>query len=339
MENLFETVSKITQPLAALCFIVLIFYLYRRTVESRKEKGLKANNVSDRTAAARAIINEHPDIQLDTIDAQNAVPIAKEIVMNKLKTYRLTIIGLIILTLIFTIAFVIVEYMKSRITPCPDCEANASWAKSQSIKKKANYSLSSVIQHIKLKKEIKEGKEFLLAEFRNEYIVCANRDISAKESAFDEIFTSNYGKISPHAGSHNQDIVSENPLNFHVRFSAQKHQNVALNTGADYKYELPLPDQSSPSCFEHLNIRANEWFTCYPNQYDYIDELVIIIEAENFDITLPTGPSLFRRTGNDQEAGQASCQTYQSDNKCTLVCIWDKVGPGECVGLKIHWDL
>ena len=342
MEQIWDIIPKITSPLAALCFGFYIFYLYKQSNSKQKEESLKVSSSKAQVQAVDLILKDYPDIKIDPIkDPAAALELAKQIIHDKLEKYQKTLNSLLIFTGIFVCAYVITAFMAD-ISKSPSNEpikSSISWAESQAISMDKPYLLLSIICHISIEDEKVNNKiSKRKALFRYHYTLKALKDIDEGESVFEEQYITNKGEIQPWPGSNTQDIESIVDGRYWVRFSAKKDEILTLTTGANYSYSLPFSLQNSTGCFSNMTLLDNEWFTCYPNANDYIDNLTIIIEGKNVDISLPRSNSAYRKkNGGSLNAGDGSCKVYSSNNFCTLVAKWGNISPGECVGFKINW--
>lgn len=339
MDSIVNIIPKITSPLAVICFAFYIFYLYKTRQDKKEEKTLTIPDVQAQRDAARRILSKHPDIEIGQIPESASVELAHKIVSDNLRRYTKMINALLIFSLIFAATFLISLWVSKPGEPCPD-DTNLSWAKIESMKKKYPYATLSVVQHIKLKlnNTVDSTKE-MIAEFRNHYIISANRDIISSETIFEEQYTTSSGKIEYWQGTHKQKVKSNEPNNYWVHFDLKKNDVTSLLTGANFHYRFPLINSGNPTCFSNLTINPeNEYFTCYPNSIDYIDNLIIIIESKDLELSLPPN-SAFRKVKPeaDEIISDGSCKVYVNNDQCTLSASWNRIIPGECVGFKLRW--
>jgi hypothetical protein len=200
--------------------------------------------------------------------------------------------------------------------------------------------LLSVVCHITLKDNVlPDSSKVRTALFRYHYTLKALRPITPADAVFAEQFMStNMTNVHPWPGSELQKIESVNTGSYWVKFGAEKEEIVTVTTGANFQYAFPLIESSGKAgCFTDVDLAKDEWLTCYNNTADYIDKITIIVEGDNVDVTLP--PESAHRKGSEQSTGDGSCRVYSTNNKCTLVAKWAKLGPGDCVGFKIRWSL
>ena len=199
------------------------------------------------------------------------------------------------------------------------------------------YSMLSLVMHIKLNDHESDGKQFRKAKFRTYYTLKGTRDISANENVFPESYTSNHVTIEQWPGSESQKSNGPQTGNFYINFDLEENEVKTIVTGADYDYPKPLvPD--AISCFGPVALANNQWVWCYPNEEDFIDQITFIVEADNFDISVPINNSTFRsKADNSVTPGKAECKKLTDNGKCTIVAKWQQLAPGECVGLVINW--
>lgn len=340
-----ELIPSITSPLAALCFIFYLFYLYKSREDEKIEKTLSVPNPTAQKKAADKILNEYRDIEIAKIEnPEHAVEIAKQIINDKLIKYNKTANTLLLFTGIFAVTFLLSQLINSQNEQKDKETKNkdqSSWSIKEATKNNYPYATRTIIQHIRLNEVLDSvNLKKRVAEFRDFYTITATKDISKEDNIFTEHYYSSFVKVSPWAGSEMQQIQSINKDIYWVKFDLKKGDTKTIVTGANYYYTLPLSQtQKSGDCF-NIDYSPDEWLTCYPNDIDYIDKLTILIESDNIDIKLPP-ISMYRKdkTGKIIE-GEASTRVYllkDTGEKKTLVATWDKIEPGECVGLKIKW--
>jgi len=219
--------------------------------------------------------------------------------------------------------------------------SNKTWAEAQASNKSKDYAILSVIQHISFQDVVERNIRIRRAYYRNTYTIRALRDIGEKEDVFLEQYTSSNGQdiVEQWAGSEKQDVQSHVDRIYWVRFKAKKNEVKIITTGANYRYSIPLKDpNSSSSCFPTLSLARDEWMVCYPNDLDYIDKLTILVETHGINLTYISNAAY--RKHADPVISDATCNLFpDTSQKCTMVATWENVAPGDCVALKMKWQL
>ncbi len=346
MENFWETISNIKTPLAALCFIAGIIYLVIKVVVSsnnkRKEKSLTVQDPQAQRIAAENILKDYPDVKVDTIsDDAGKVEIAKLIIRSRSTLSQRAFYAFIILAIIFAAAYLVPNIISgvnnddAKKTEQEFLKHN-SWALLKAIKAKYPYGMLSVIQHIKFRDILVGNERKRLAEFRNTYTISAARDINASENVFSEEFSTGSAILKPWPGSEIQNIVGGDDRKFWVNFDLAKYQTKTIITGLNYVYSFPITGGGENSCFGNI-CGPTEWMTCYPNEFDYIDKMTIIVEGDGVDIHLPPN-AMYRKSATGSIKNEdGHCRQYSSNKNCTLVAQWDTLTASECVAFKIAW--
>jgi len=345
MLPILEIIPKITSPLAVICFSFYVFYLYKRSDDSKKEKSLSVGDPSSQKMAAEKILNDYPDIRINTItDPIGAVEIARDIIDGKLKRHNKNANTLLIFSGIFAATFLLSSItsnnniLTDKISKDSNTKKAESWSELESIKHHYPYATLSIVQHIKIRDiTIKGNYKKRIAEFRNFYTISATKDISSLEPVFEEQFLTNEAKIRPWPGTEVQEIESITDGRYWVKFDLKENEVKTLVTGADYIYSIPLNYTTSTSCFGDIINSTSQWMTCYPNSVDYIDKITIVIEADSIDISLPPVATYRKTKEGSIKKGEGSCKIFSSNNNCTLKATWENIYPGECVGFLINW--
>ena len=339
MEQIWQIIPNLTSPLAVLSFAFYVFYLYKRSEDEKKEKSLLVSNSDAQRIAAEKILNEYPDLKIDSIsDPNHAVELAKQIIADKLKKYNKTLNTLLWFTIIFAVTFLISLYIPKNENDDTTTTKKSSldWGYNAAVKNRYPFSMPTVIQHIKIRDITDtDSTRKRIAEFRDYYTLIATRDIKIDENLFEEQYLTSSAKIFPWAGSEKQEIHNINTGIYWVKYEMKKNETKTFVTGANYHYTYPLTISNVNDCFD-IKYENDEWLTCYPNTRDYIDNLIILIETDGIDISLPPISMYKKSKDGNIITGEGSCKVYYSKN-CTLVAKWEKISPGECVGFKIKW--
>jgi hypothetical protein len=347
VDSIWNIIPKITSPLAVICFAFYIFYLLKRSDDEKRKESLKVNDSQAQQKAVELIFKENPDISIDKItDPTGALELAKQIVADKLKRYQKTLNTLLIFSGIFALTFLISLIINNLrndhlIAPLPVVidKSFKTWAEEKAIHDNKHYAILSLMQHIKIEDLlISDTTKKRRAEIRDYYTIRALTDITNQDDVFEEQFLSNTTKIKPWAGSETQDIESIVDGRYWVKFQAKQNDIITIVTGANYFYDFPLSNANGTSCFGDVQMSNDEWFTCYPNSEDYIDNLTILIESSNVNLSLLPNATFRKTMDGSIVRNEGICKVYSTDNQCTLVAKFGKISPGECVGFKIKWD-
>jgi hypothetical protein len=352
MTQIWEIIPKITSPLAVICFGFYVFYLYKRNEDRKKEKSLLVNDKIAQRNAADKILNDYPDLKIDTIkDPAGAIELARKMIDDKLKKYHKTLNALLIFSAIFAITFLLSLLISNKSLAIgatndtqnknkKDSSMNVSWSEIEATKNSYPYATLSIVQHIKLRDIMQpDSTKKRVAEFRNYYTISAIRNINSSEHLFEEQFLTNTASIKAWPGSEIQEVESISDGRYWVKFDLKKSETKTIVTGANYVYSVPLVNSTATSCFGNILSSNSQWMTCYPNSVDYIDNLTIIIESDGIDISLPPIATYKKATEGNIIQGEGSCKVFSNNNNCTLLAKWEKIAPGECVGFKINWSL
>jgi hypothetical protein len=343
MSSIWEIIPEITSPLAVVCFGFYVFYLFKQSEDKKKEKSLKIKDATAQKIVVDKILNDYPDIKIDRIkDPVGALELAKKIIDDKLRKYHKTMNTLLIFVGIFALTFLISQVITSfKIFESDKSNVignETSWAEEQSIKEHKDYALLSVTLHINLEDVKDNNKLERKAFFRTYYTLKSLKDITKQDKVFEEVYKSSVIPVQQWPGSEKQEIESIDDGTYWIKFDCKKDEIKTITTGANYFYPIPLPVNSTTSCFGNIISSNNEWMTCYPNSSDYIDNLTIVVEGENVDVSLPA--TTYRKDKEDRvSTDDGFCNVYSTDNHCTLVAKWQKISPSECVGFKINWSL
>jgi hypothetical protein len=347
MSQIWEIIPKITSPLAVICFSVYVFYLFKQSDDRKKAESLKVSDSEAQKHAVDLVLRDYPDISIDPIkDPPGALVLAKQIIDNKLEKYRKTLNAFLIFASIFAVTFIISLIIgPKRIFTVPSIDKSdtvdhsQTWAEKEAFQTGDHYALLSVVQHIILNDiSMLDSTKKRSALFRTTYTIKALKDININDHVFEEQFLTNAATIQPWPGSNFQEIESIQDGRYWVKFEAKKNEIVTVVTGANYLYSIPLPENGSSGCFQNLTVSKNEWFTCYPNDLDEIDDMMIIIEAGNIELRLPPNSMYHKAKDGAVTTSDGTCRIYSSNNKCTLVARWQNISHGECVGFKIDWS-
>lgn len=345
MSQIFEIIPKITSPLAVICFAAYIFYLFKRSADRTKENILKTSDADSRIRVIESVFKDHPDIQISPItEPVAAADLAKQMLAAKEKRYNKTLNTLLTFTIafgIFWLASLIITKLQQPLEPNPiPTVVKQTWAQIEATKNKYPYATLSIAQHIKLRNVIgKDSSNQRVAEFRNVYTIYSTRDISIAENVFLEQYYTNSASLFPWPGNERQDVVSIKENSYWVKFDLPKYNVKSIVTGVDLLYSGGQEIDNSNNCFGNVTSGPGEWFTCYPNTIDYIDNLIIIVEAEKgVGISLPPVAAYRKDPNNSISTGEGSCKIYSSNDNCTLTATFQKIKPGECVGFKIRWN-
>jgi hypothetical protein len=347
MSQVFEIIPKITSPLAVICFAVYIFYLFKRSDDRKKERILETSDAESRLKVIESVFKDHPDIQISPItEPVAAANLAREMLAGKEKRYNKTLNTLLTFTIafgLFWLASLIIGKWGSPSNPDnpdPKKTVKQTWAQTESERNKYPYATLSIVQHIKFRDVMtSDSTKQRVAEFRNLYTVYSTRDISTSENIFQEQYYTNSARLHPWPGNERQDVVSIKENSYWVKFDLLKYNVKSIVTGADLVYSGNQDIDNTNNCFGNVTSGQGEWFTCYPNTIDYIDKLIIIIEADrNIGINLPPVATYRKDPNNAISNGEGSCKVYSTNDNCTLTATFEKVRPGECVGFKIRWN-
>ena len=346
MSQIFEIIPKITSPLAVICFAVYIFYLFKRSDDRKKENILKTSDDASRLKVIESVFRDNPDIQISPItEPVAAANLAREMLAAKEKRYNKLLNTLLAFAISFGL-FWLASLLISKWVPSdtdktdPKEKGNQTWAQTEAEKNKYPYATLSIVQHIKLRNTIgADSSNQRIAEFRNLYTIYSTRNISTTENVFQEQYYTNSGHLIPWPGNERQDVVSIRENSYWVKFDLPKYNVKTIVTGADIVYSATQVIDNTNNCFGNVTSGLGEWFTCYPNTIDYIDNLTIIVEAERgVGISLPPIASYRKDTNNAISTGEGSCKVYSTNDNCTLTATFQKIKPGECVGFKIKWN-
>ena len=340
-----EIIPKITTPLAALCFLAGVIYLVVRIIirsnNRKKEKSLKVKDPIAQRIAAEKILNDYPDLKIGQIDSDSGkVEVAKLIIQTRQNSHQRIIFGLVILSSIFAGAYLIPLIWSNKGDASREEAAflkSKTWAELKAIKAKSAYAALSVLQHIKIRDVVLNGTKKRLVEFRNTYTLLAVHDIKSKDQDFAEEYTTSHALVEPWAGTDDQQIESNVPTKFWVKFDLPKNTLKTIVTGANYYYSFPMTNNNTTSCFGNIEGNPSEWMTCYPNETDYIDKLTILVETEGIAIQLAPISMYRKNTIGEVENTDGKCRVFSTDQSCTLVAQWDTLSPGECIAFKIKW--
>jgi hypothetical protein len=351
MSAVWEIIPKITSPLAVLCFVFYVIYLIKRSGDKKKLESLKVSDTKAQRQAVDKILSDYPDIKIDKIkDPVGALTLASKIIDDKLKKHNKTMNTLLSFSGIFALTFLISQLIPgisgNKIGGSePNSKDNVmTWAEANATIKGKEYAILSIVQHIQIEDfNVPDSPtvQKRLASFRNYYTIKALQDISLDKETFLEQFLSNENVILPWAGSEMQKVQSIKEGKYWVKFVARKNEIRTLVTGANYLYPIPLAASRGTNCFPEMTLVKTDWMTCYPNDFDYVDKLTIMIEGKNVALNLPgNGNSTYRRDNTKITSGAGICRTYPNDNgPCTLIGEWENLSPGTCVALKINWTM
>ncbi|MCF0061352.1 hypothetical protein MUK70_19115 [Dyadobacter chenwenxiniae] len=338
MDKLWQLIPQITSPLAAISFVVYLIYLIRRAIEKRKSATLTVGDDASKAQAAKVILRDIPDVELPPIEKpKDALELAKEIIAGKMARYHKTMNSALLVVAICAITFLLAKLIGDEKNPVK-ITTSKSWAENMAVKKELPYPILSIVCHITLSNVKVDSNTIRRASFRYHYVLKATRNIEDSEKIFQEQFVSNEGNITPWAGSELQEIESIKDGRYWVKFNAKQGDIFTVTTGANYTYKPPFSNTGT-SCFDGLELSSDEWLTCYPNSIDYIDNLTFIVEGIDAEIGRANGNSMLRKGEKGVVTSQdgATCRVYQSDKACKIIAKWQKIAPGECVGLKIKW--
>ena len=115
-----------------------------------------------------------------------------------------------------------------------------------------------------------------------------------------------------------------------------------LVTGARYVYVLPLPNKRTVHGFTDLGPTDDAW--CYPNEADIIGEFTIVIQSFRPIQTPKDGDMLLLDRSNPNEEGRRpqrpTLNTPDADSSApyVLVAKWNKVMPGQTIGVRLSRD-
>ena len=247
MSEIVDIIPKITSPLAVICFIAYIVYLFKRSDDKKIEKILTSPSTAQQKEVVQNILKDDPEVQIDPItDPREARKIAERIIANKLARHNKNMNTFLIFSAIFAITFllsVLIPKITGGTVPTETETEKTSqtWAQVEAAKNKYPYAALSVVQHIKIRDVIlPDSSKKRMAEFRNHYTLSATKDIKATDPIFKEQYLTNNARVVAWPGSEQQEMESIADNLYWVKFDLKKDEVRTLTTGANYYYDIPL---------------------------------------------------------------------------------------------------
>jgi hypothetical protein len=201
------------------------------------------------------------------------------------------------------------------------------------------YVIKSITQIVELKL-IGPSKKTLLVKERIVYDILALHDVTTTESTFyEENVSQGALKVIRWYGT-DREINSDigNDTKYQIPFNCKKGESKTIITGADYYYSLPLESNRSTSFKDYL-LMQNEDLYFYPNEYDVIGKLKMIISSEDIKFKEIPNAAFHSISGKTIFYSDAFYNfDAEAKNACNSVSAeWKTILPDESFALHVVW--
>jgi len=176
--------------------------------------------------------------------------------------------------------------------------------------------------------------------YRYVYTVRPLKNITLKDETFSEFLDNKVAKSMEYwQGPDPQRIEVFKPdvKGFQVLFDAPAGDTHTVVTGMTLFEDLPLKDHRKVRSFD---FRPNEFSVFYPNKEDYIAELTMIVSSYTTDLKA-SAEAAWRMASDTAAPVLSKAKVYPKDvpkwNGTTLSTRFERLRPGETVGLKYNW--
>lgn len=204
---------------------------------------------------------------------------------------------------------------------------------------KKPYVIPSVLMLVTL--EQSSDPQSIISDRRTFYFLQAIEDIKSDQRSFQEEYHSAY-PIAQIPGS-DLEVITEGfestKVGYDVQFDVLKGERHTVLTGA----QAVVPFESPRHVQVHMfSVGGHDDAYCYPNdQADVIEELVIVVQSESLELSLPGDPDqdAARQNGsNVQHFGPQVYITKRSASKhASIVARFKNIVPNEVVGVHVQW--
>lgn len=200
------------------------------------------------------------------------------------------------------------------------------------------------IEAVTLQYDIDDLKGVRNVSWRNTYTVRALKDITPSDHVFLEIFNTEANQRQHWAGTeHEEPLPGALWSRFYVDLSLSKGETRTFTTGVDLKIRLPLANDRVD--YARHKLQPNEDFVAYPNDEDYVGNVLVIVRSKTTAIRPNSGYAAVV-SHNLKHADQSIRPDFteaqyspksESNGWYTVSKEWSNLPPGDELAVFFEW--
>jgi hypothetical protein len=204
--------------------------------------------------------------------------------------------------------------------------------------KRLPYIILSITDINRLELEILNGERKLMLRRSITYVIRSLRKIEKTDNVFIEQYWSSETKPERIPGT--EEEVGQTGGKWAVEIEMEEGETRTITTGAVFPYSLPL-ENNRLALGEQIHPTSDEQFLSYPNESDFVGEIVMKIESVSLNL-VPVGVKAARRYNKDE--GKFLCGNIVQQNTMgiakmtSLSSRWLNVNPNQEVGIHFRME-